>query len=237
MVRSPGFGSNSKHYVALFRLAFTVAPSIDLTLHLKLTRWIVLQKARRHRINRLRHFVGTQFQALFHSLPRVLFTFPSLYLFTIDRISYLVLAGGPARFRQGFSCPVLLEIICNKVLVLSLTRLSRSLVSHSNYSASNQDFLPYITGDSPWLQISWFDSKVESTDLKTKFSQPLISIRLSAYSSELTDENLKGLDYFRFARHYSENRYLLFIPRPTKMFQFSQFPLNYTIYSGNGDMT
>jgi len=26
-----------------------VAPSTDLTLHLKLTRWIVLQKARRHR--------------------------------------------------------------------------------------------------------------------------------------------------------------------------------------------
>ncbi len=44
---------------ALFRLAFTVAPSNDLTLLYKLTRWIVLQKARRHRINLLRLLVGT----------------------------------------------------------------------------------------------------------------------------------------------------------------------------------
>ena len=96
-------------YFALFRLAFTMAPSNDLTLHIKLTRWIVLQKARRHRINLLRLLVGTQFQDLFHSPPGVLFTFPSLYLFTIDRILYLALAGGPAGFKQGFSCPVLLE--------------------------------------------------------------------------------------------------------------------------------
>jgi hypothetical protein len=78
MVRSPGFGSNPKYYVALFRLAFTVAPSLDLTLHLKLTRWIVLQKARRHPEG-LRLLVGTEFQDLFHSPPGVLFTFPSLY--------------------------------------------------------------------------------------------------------------------------------------------------------------
>ena len=57
----------------------------------------------------LRLLVGTKFQDLFHSPPGVLFTFPSLYLFTIDRISYLALAGGPAGFKQGFSCPVLLE--------------------------------------------------------------------------------------------------------------------------------
>ena len=95
-----------------------MAPSTDLTLHLKLTRWIVLQKARRHRTSRLRHFVGTQFQDLFHSPPGVLFTFPSLYLFTIDRILYLALAGGPARFKQGFSCPVLLEINTYKVSVV-----------------------------------------------------------------------------------------------------------------------
>ena len=63
---------------ALFRLAFTVAPSIDLTLRMKLTRWIVLQKARRHPEG-LRHFVSTQFQVLFHSPPGVLFTFPSRY--------------------------------------------------------------------------------------------------------------------------------------------------------------
>ena len=78
MVRSPGFGSNPAHLIALFRLAFTVAPSLDLTLRTKLTRWIVLQKARRHPEG-LRLLVGTKFQDLFHSPPGVLFTFPSLY--------------------------------------------------------------------------------------------------------------------------------------------------------------
>ncbi len=66
------------------------------------------------------------------------------------------------------------------------------------------------------------NSKFKLTDLILNSSQPLLNIRLSAYSSELTDENLKGLDYFRFARHYSENRCLLSLPRPTKMFQFGR---------------
>ncbi len=87
-------------------------PPNGLSLHCKLTRWIVLQKARRHRINRLRLLVGTEFQDLFHSPPGVLFTFPSRYLFTIDHKICLALAGGPAGFRQGFSCPALLELNC-----------------------------------------------------------------------------------------------------------------------------
>ncbi len=141
MVRSPGFGSNPIHLFALFRLAFTVAPSIDLTLRMKLTRWIVLQKARRHPYKyRLRLLVSTQFQDLFHSPLGVLFTFPSRYWFTIDRIIYLALAGGPAGFKQGFSCPVLLEKTQIRSALFSHTRLSRSLVSHSNYSANNAAF-------------------------------------------------------------------------------------------------
>src|SRR5918996_1934733 len=43
-----------------------------------LTRRLILQKARRHP-ERLRRFVGTRFQVLFHSPPGVLFTFPSRY--------------------------------------------------------------------------------------------------------------------------------------------------------------
>ena len=153
MVRSPGFGSNPADLYALFRLAFTMAPSIDLTLPTKLTRWIVLQKARRHRINLLRLLVGTKFQDLFHSPPGVLFTFPSLYLFTIDRILYLALAGGPAGFKQGFSCPVLLEKTHIKSASLSRTRLSRPMASNSNYSASNAIFLLYPTHDSVRSQV------------------------------------------------------------------------------------
>ena len=118
-------------------------PPNGLSLHCKLTRWIVLQKARRHRINLLRLLVSTQFQDLFHSPPGDLFTFPSRYSFTIDHKIYLALGGGPPRFNQGFSCPDLLEKTNIRSASLSLTRLSRSVVSHSNYSASKADFLPY----------------------------------------------------------------------------------------------
>ena len=49
MGSSLGFVSNSSDSIALFRLAFAAAPSVaDLTLPLKLTRWLILQKARRH---------------------------------------------------------------------------------------------------------------------------------------------------------------------------------------------
>jgi hypothetical protein len=180
MVRSPGFGSNPTHYIALFRLAFTMAPPIGLTLRMRLTRWIVLQKARRHRINLLRLLVGTQFQDLFHSPPGVLFTFPSLYLFTIDRILCLALAGGPAGFKQGFSCPVLLEKTNIKSTSLSRTRFSRSLTSHSNYSASNAVFLLNWETVRSSSQMKHFD---ESKPFTWSFvnSQHLLDIRLTTY--------------------------------------------------------
>ena len=122
--------------IALFRLAFTTPPPFGLSLPTTLTRWIVLQKARRHPSSGLRLLVSMRFQVLFHSPPGVLFTFPSRYLFTIDRIIYLVLEGGPPRFRQGFSCPVLLKKPHIKSALLSYTRLSRSLACHSNISTS-----------------------------------------------------------------------------------------------------
>ena len=80
------------------------------------TRWIILQKARRQSED-LRLLVSTWFQDLFHSPHGVLFTFPSRYLFAIDHKIYLVLEGGPPRFSQGFTCPDLLEST-NKVIML-----------------------------------------------------------------------------------------------------------------------
>ena len=90
---------------------FRCASGIHLKLHYRITRWIVLQKARRHGTSPLRLLVGTQFQVLFHSPPGVLFTFPSRYSFTIDHVVYLALGGGPPRFSQGFTCPDLLKKI------------------------------------------------------------------------------------------------------------------------------
>jgi hypothetical protein len=117
-----------------------------LSLHCKITRWIVLQKARRHgdKTN-LRFFLSRRaknvifaraifsllekykekvdlpnprsdslyahnFRFYFTPLSGVLLTFPSRYLFTIDRKTYLALEGGPSGFSQGFTCPDLLEI-------------------------------------------------------------------------------------------------------------------------------
>lgn len=111
MVRSPGFVSNSYNIFALLKLAFTTATPDGLTKLYKLTRWIVLQKARRHSTKLLRLLIGTRFQELFHSPSGVLLTFPSRYLYAIDHKTYLVLEGGPPRFRQGCTCPVLLETL------------------------------------------------------------------------------------------------------------------------------
>ena len=56
------------------------------------TRWLILQKARRHRTSLLRLLVGTRFQVLFHSPSGVLFTFPSRYWFTIGHQEVFSLA-------------------------------------------------------------------------------------------------------------------------------------------------
>jgi hypothetical protein len=79
----------------------------------------------------------------------VLFTFPSRYLFTIDRKTYLALEGGPSGFSQGFTCPDLLDknyetnliVSNNKVSDTWHTRLSRSLAVLSRTFCSHRKFL------------------------------------------------------------------------------------------------
>ena len=69
MGRSLGFASTQPNYSALFRLAFATAPCLKhLTLLDKVTRRLIMQKARRHTVNVLRPLVGVRFQVLFHSL-------------------------------------------------------------------------------------------------------------------------------------------------------------------------
>jgi hypothetical protein len=134
--------------------------SYDLSLHVPITRWIVLQKARRHTTKVLRLLVRTQFQDLFHSPSGVLLTFPSRYLFTIDHKIYLALGGGPPGFSQGFTCPDLLDkrslskfiemnsgkLLCKyKVCDTLYTRLSLSLAQISNCFYSSRNFIePYV---------------------------------------------------------------------------------------------
>ena len=65
---------------ALLRLGLPSAPYLKyLTLPHAITRRTVLQKVRRRTYIVLRQLVNTGFQALFHSPPGVLFTFPSQY--------------------------------------------------------------------------------------------------------------------------------------------------------------
>ena len=110
MVRSLGFGSIYTHLGGLFSLAFTVPPANALGLRVQITRWIVLQKARRHPLRGSDSLYAHNFRFYFTPLSGVLLTFPSRYLFTIDRKTYLALEGGPPRFSQGFTCPDLLDI-------------------------------------------------------------------------------------------------------------------------------
>ena len=126
---------------ALFRLAFTTPPANALSLQQQITRWIVLQKARRHTIKVLRLLVRTQFQDLFHSPSGVLLTFPSRYLYTIDRKIYLALGGGPPSFSQGCTCPDLLDNTNDKVCNVWRTRLSLSMAQLSSCFRSPCKFL------------------------------------------------------------------------------------------------
>ena len=74
-----------------------------------ITRWVIMQKARRHPHNGGSDCLqAVWFQVLFHSPPGVLFTFPSRYWCAIGGGVYLALGGGPPGFLQGSSCPAVL---------------------------------------------------------------------------------------------------------------------------------
>ena len=66
------------------------------------TRWLILQKARRHGSCPLRLLVGARFQVLFHSPPGVLFTFPSRYWSTIGHRRVFRFGGWSPQLPTGF---------------------------------------------------------------------------------------------------------------------------------------
>ena len=85
MDSSPGFGSTSSDYVALFRLAFASAPQLP-SLNLATKRNSSAHSSigtPSQTYSLLRLLVSTRFQELFHSPSGVLFTFPSRYLSAI----------------------------------------------------------------------------------------------------------------------------------------------------------
>ena len=95
------------------------------------TRWLILQKARRHGSGEpLRLLGGARFQVLFHSPLGVLFTFPSRYWFAIGRRRVFSLGGWSPQLRAGF-------------LVSGPTRVKEHVVwdvSPTGLSPSSADF-------------------------------------------------------------------------------------------------
>ena len=133
MVRSPGFGSISCYSIALFRLAFAVAPDINsLTSQHKITRRLILQQARYHTINSaLARCKLTVLGSI--SLSFSLFFSPFHHCTRSLSVTseYLALPDGPGRFRQGFTCPALLGKSPRGYL-LSITGLSPSMAQLSS---------------------------------------------------------------------------------------------------------
>ena len=108
MRRSRGFASTAPDAVALFGLAFAVAPrQRRLTGPPAVSRRIIMQKARRHPWgvappDGLRPLVGMWFQVHVPPLIGVLLIVRSRYWFAIGRQGVLSLAGWAPRIRAGF---------------------------------------------------------------------------------------------------------------------------------------
>ena len=105
MDSSPGFASAASDSVAILKARFHCGSVPTLTSPLTATRWLILQKARRHTAGVLRLLVGARFQVLFHSPPGVLFTFPSRYLCAIGHRRVFRLGGWSPLIHTGFHVP------------------------------------------------------------------------------------------------------------------------------------
>jgi hypothetical protein len=213
MARSPRFGSRTRYSHALFGLAFATAPPHGLTSQHAANSQAHSSKGTQSRQTThkvppatLPRLVGTRFQVLFHSAPAVLFTIPSRYSPLSVTREYLGLTGGPARFTQDSSSPMLLGCLSNKPLTFQL---------RGSYPLRRAFHMPfaYINGFS--LALPPADNK--KRDPTTPHAQPLpglthIRFSLLRFRSPLLPESL-----------------LFSLPTGTEMFHFPAFP-PHTLY-------
>ena len=120
---------------ALFRLAFAPAPAVTaLALPHPLTRWLILQKARRHTFPRralvLRPYVSERFQVLFHSPHRGSFHLSLTVLVHYRSSRVFSLGGWTPLLPTGLACPV----------VLRLTGLHRSPFAYGTFTRCGRPF-------------------------------------------------------------------------------------------------
>ena len=102
MDRSPGFASAARDSCRPVRTRCRCGWLSCFASPRTATRWLILQKARRHGSWPLRLLVGARFQVLFHSPPGVLFTFPSRYWFAIGHGRVFRIGGWSPRLRTAF---------------------------------------------------------------------------------------------------------------------------------------
>ena len=102
MDSSPGFASAACDSIAILKARFHCGSVQTLTSPHTATRWLILQKARRHPARGLRLLVGARFQVLFHSPLGVLFTFPSRYWFAIGLSGVFSLTGWSRQIHARF---------------------------------------------------------------------------------------------------------------------------------------
>ena len=113
MGRSHGFASTTTDYGALFRLAFATDPHLKcLTLPVKVTRRLIMQKARRHNANGVTPTACRRMVSGSFSLPCSGFFSPFPHGTGSLSVSqeYLALPDGAGGFRRDFTCPALLRV-------------------------------------------------------------------------------------------------------------------------------
>ena len=91
--------------LAILKTRFRCGSLRSLTSPHAVTRWLILQKARRHTVQVLRPLAGARFQVLFHSPRGVLFTFPSRYWFAIGHRRVFSLGGWSPLLPAGLHLP------------------------------------------------------------------------------------------------------------------------------------
>ena len=131
MDRSPGFASTTYDYDAILKARFHYGSFQNLTSPHIVTRWLILQKARRHAARALRLLVGIRFQVLFHSPLGVLFTFPSRYWFAIGHKRVFSLREWSPWIHTGFHVSGITRVPNNQMPDVSCTGLLPCLVGIS----------------------------------------------------------------------------------------------------------
>ena len=116
---------------AILKARFHCGSVPTLTSPLTATRWLILQKARRHTARVLRLLVGARFQVLFHSPLGVLFTFPSRYWFTIGHRRVFSLREWSPWIHTGFHVSGITRVPNNQMPDVSCTGLLPCLVGIS----------------------------------------------------------------------------------------------------------